>query len=62
MTNDFVECQGCHKEWHTSQLSSTGPIKDYDEEKMEHTKKWIHICPECFSDQLKVLIRIPVCI
>lgn len=58
---DEVECEDCGSRWATSRLSISGPIKEYDEAAMRHTKRWVPVCPGCFGDRLKVLIRIPVC-
>jgi Zn finger protein HypA/HybF involved in hydrogenase expression len=62
MSDDAVECQGCRCIWRTSELSQSGPIKEFNEISMEHTKAWIYVCPKCFSPDLKILIEIRIAI
>jgi len=61
--NDYVVCECCECEWHTSQLDTSGPVKEWDEDRQEFVKRWFYVCPGCYSDRLQIVVKIevPIC-
>lgn len=52
MTDDAaVLCLGCDRMTQLSRCSTSGPIKEIDEDGIL-TRRWFHVCPHCFSDDL----------
>lgn len=47
-TDDALLCRDCGKVTPKADLSTTGPIKEIDEDG-RLTRRWAYVCPHCFG-------------
>jgi len=48
----FVRCADCLRVTPESRLSTSGPIKEIDEDG-NLSRRWFHVCPYCFGADLQ---------
>lgn len=50
---DPAQCRECGHVCTTEELSTSGPLKEVDEDG-QLIRRWIYICPRCFSPKLNI--------